>query len=69
MTKIMRTERDGLLTVSRDRQRHDIHLAVEDGGCTQGIWMSEWQARRALAALSQLLELPLSKKAQKEIEL
>ena len=70
--RVERTRRDGIVTVNRlvcDNDVGDeIHLAVNDNGREQEMEMSEYNARRLLGQLAQVLELPLSAASRKEIE-
>ena len=69
MTKrLKRTGRDGPVNVSRC-DRETIAVYVEHEGEIRTLRMTEWNARRVLALLSVVLEMPLSKSAAKEIEL
>lgn len=68
--KPKRKERDGAISVRRDEDNRDtIIVWVTDGGTNQGMQMSEWQARRLLGLLSVMLELKLSSKAARQIEM
>lgn len=68
-----RRTRDGRMTVTRGAPNTGtIIVAVVDyseSAEPQAICMSDWQARRVLAALSLMLDLPLSAASRKAIEL
>ncbi len=64
--EIKRAPRDGKISVNR--YGAEIVISAEDCGDRQGMTVSEWQARRILAALSMVLQLPLSAKALREID-
>lgn len=66
---IKRTEADGEVRVERDRSNETISVYVVSHGQEMLIRCTEWNARRVLGALSVILDLPLSAKANKQIRM
>lgn len=65
---VERGAEDGPISVERIDDTY-IHIRVEHGGMPYSIRCTEWNARRILAGLSLLLDLPLQPKAAKQIEM
>lgn len=66
--KVKRTDVDGAIRVQRD-PAGTISIYVVSHGEEMLIRCTEWNARRVLGSLSLVLELPLSAKAGKAIEM
>lgn len=68
--RLQRKGYDGPVSVLRLESLDDtIRVIVEHKGKEHAVDMSQWNARRVLALLAVVLEMPLSKAAAKEIEL
>lgn len=67
--KPQRQPGDGEVSVTRDKDTRLIVLHADTSDGREHMILSEFQARRILAGLSVILDLSLSKAAQKEIEL